>query len=125
MLALARALVTRPRVLMIDELSLGLAPRITTRLLDAVRRVAREEGVGVLLVEQHVAGGAPEYTETLPNFGVVWEAGDALKLYASYAEGYTVADIGRVLRGIKVPGQDVDELVDRILAFGAEILAGR
>jgi iron complex outermembrane receptor protein len=61
---------------------------------------------------QLVAGGAPEYTETLPNFGVVWEATDALKLYASYAEGYTVADIGRVLRGIKVPGQDVDELVD-------------
>ena len=61
---------------------------------------------------QHVAGGAPEYTETLPNFGVVWEASDALKLYASYAEGYTVADVGRVLRGIKVPGQDVDELVD-------------
>lgn len=61
---------------------------------------------------QHVAGGAPEYTETLPNFGVVWEASDALKLYASYAEGYTVADIGRVLRGIKVPGQDVDDLVD-------------
>jgi len=59
-----------------------------------------------------VAGGAPEYTRTLPNFGVVWEAGDALKLYASYAEGYTVADIGRVLRGIKVPGQDVDTLVD-------------
>jgi len=59
-----------------------------------------------------VAGGAPEYTETLPNFGVVWEAGDALKLYASYAEGYTVADVGRVLRGIKVPDQDVDELVD-------------
>jgi len=59
-----------------------------------------------------VAGGAPEYTRTLPNFGVVWEASDALKLYASYAEGYTVADIGRVLRGIKVPGQDVDTLVD-------------
>lgn len=59
-----------------------------------------------------VAGGAPEYTRTLPNFGVVWEASDALKLYASYAEGYTVADIGRVLRGIKVPDQDVDTLVD-------------
>ncbi len=59
-----------------------------------------------------VSGGAPEYTETLPNFGVVWEATDALKLYASYAEGYTVADVGRVLRGIKAPGQDVDELVD-------------
>jgi iron complex outermembrane receptor protein len=61
---------------------------------------------------QQVAGGAPEYTKTLPNFGVVWEASDALKLYASYAEGYTVADVGRVLRGIKVPDQDVDELVD-------------
>src|SRR3546814_598901 len=48
---------------------------------------------------QHVAGGAPEYTETLPNFGVVWEASDALKLYASYAEGYTVADVGRVQIG--------------------------
>ena len=61
---------------------------------------------------QHVSGGAPEYTRTLPNFGVVWEATRALKLYASYAEGYTVADIGRVLRGIKVPNQDVDELID-------------
>lgn len=61
---------------------------------------------------QLVAGGAPEYTRTLPNAGVVWEATRALKLYASYAEGYTVADIGRVLRGIKKAGQDVDDLVD-------------
>ena len=59
-----------------------------------------------------VAGGAPEYTQTLPNVGVVWETTDALKLYASYAEGYTVADVGRVLRGIKAPDQDVDTLVD-------------
>lgn len=59
-----------------------------------------------------VAGGSPETSETLPNFGVVWEATDALKLYASYAEGYTVADVGRVLRGITAPGQRVENLVD-------------
>ncbi len=59
-----------------------------------------------------VTGGSPETSETLPNFGVVWEATDALKLYASYSEGYTVADIGRVLRAINRPGQRVENLVD-------------
>lgn len=52
MLAVARALAGRPRALMIDELSLGLAPMFVERLLDALRR-ARDEGVGILLVEQH------------------------------------------------------------------------
>ncbi len=61
---------------------------------------------------QFVAGGTPKTRETLPNLGLVWEATDSLKLYASYAEGYTVADIGRLLRGIDDPGQDVDRLVD-------------
>lgn len=59
-----------------------------------------------------VQGGSPETSEVLPNLGVVWEATPALKLYASYAEGYTVADIGRVLRGITAPNQRVDDLVD-------------
>ena len=53
MLALARALMCRPRVLMIDELSLGLAPTIVAELLDAVVRL-RDEGVGVVIVEQQV-----------------------------------------------------------------------
>lgn len=61
---------------------------------------------------QQVAGGEPQTRETLPNLGVVWEATEALKIYASYAEGHTVADIGRLLRAINVPGQDVDRLVD-------------
>lgn len=61
---------------------------------------------------QFVEGGSPTTSEVLPNFGAVWEITDALKLYASYSEGYSVADIGRVLRGISMPGQRVDTLVD-------------
>jgi branched-chain amino acid transport system ATP-binding protein len=54
MLALGRALATKPRLLLVDELSLGLAPQAVDRLLSAVRQVAYE-GVGVLLVEQQLA----------------------------------------------------------------------
>jgi branched-chain amino acid transport system ATP-binding protein len=51
-LGLARALAGRPRLLLVDELSLGLAPKIVQRLLSALHGAA-EAGTGVLLVEQH------------------------------------------------------------------------
>ena len=53
MLALARVMMTRPRLLMIDELALGLAPMTVDRLMEIVRRV-NAEGTTVILVEQSV-----------------------------------------------------------------------
>ena len=53
MLTLARALARKPELLLVDELSMGLAPLMVRRLLRAVRDAAHE-GVGTLLVEQHI-----------------------------------------------------------------------
>jgi branched-chain amino acid transport system ATP-binding protein len=51
-LATARALIARPDVLMIDELSLGLSPIAIAKLMDVVQRLVKEEGLTVVVVEQ-------------------------------------------------------------------------
>jgi branched-chain amino acid transport system ATP-binding protein len=55
MLAVGRGLISRPRLLLVDEMSLGLAPVIVERMLPLLRTIAAEYGTAVLFVEQHVA----------------------------------------------------------------------
>ncbi len=81
MLAVARALATAPRLLLVDEMSLGLAPIIVERMLPIVREVADETGTGVLVVEQHIhmALGISDRAYLL-NHGELVLEGDAAEL---------------------------------------------
>jgi branched-chain amino acid transport system ATP-binding protein len=54
MLAIARALVQQPKVLMIDEMSMGLAPVVVESIIPVIRQAAEDSGTAVILVEQHV-----------------------------------------------------------------------
>lgn len=58
-----------------------------------------------------VSGGSPSFTEVLPNIGAVIPVTAGLSVYSSFSEGFTMPDVGRVLRAVNVPGQDVDSLI--------------
>ena len=58
-----------------------------------------------------VEGGSPDFNELLTNAGVVWQVQPYLRLYASYSEGFSMPDVGRVLRDIKTPGLSVDSFL--------------
>lgn len=110
MLAAGRALMSRPRLLLIDELSLGLAPIIVSELFDAVAEVNRQ-GTSVLLVEQfvHLALRATSRAYVLARGQVVQEgkseellaSPDVMAAYlgASPADDAAAPDVAQPLRG--------------------------
>lgn len=59
-----------------------------------------------------VSGGSPRFADTLFNGGVIFEPISGIRAYASYAEGYTVPDVGRITRAINQPGVDIDNFLD-------------
>ena len=59
-----------------------------------------------------VAGGSPSFDDVLLNGGVIVEPAAGIRAYASDAEGYTVPDIGRITRAVKVAGVDIDNYLD-------------
>ncbi|HEY4547649.1 MAG TPA: TonB-dependent receptor [Pedomonas sp.] len=76
-----------------------------------------------------VDGGAPKFSDTLFNGGVIYEPIEGIRAYASYAEGYTMADVGRITRAISEDGKDVDNIdispvVSNNREIGVEIKKG-
>ena len=73
MLAIARALMMSPQLLLLDEPSLGLSPRLVEEIFQIITRINREEGVTILLVEQnaHMALQTADYGYILENGRIV------------------------------------------------------
>lgn len=104
------------------------------KLLDGVLRLAggaRYENVKITIDDFHtlaantydgvnpatfggvdVAGGSPSFDDLLLNGGVIVEPVPGIRAYASYAEGYTAPDIGRITRAIRVTGIDIDNYLN-------------
>jgi iron complex outermembrane receptor protein len=61
---------------------------------------------------QQVNGGSPSFDRVLPNGGIVFEPTPGIRAYASYSQGYTVPDVGRITRAIRTPGVDLDRFLD-------------
>jgi len=81
MLVIARALLARPKVLLLDEPSLGLAPRVMAQVMDLVVRLSRDSGITIVLVEQNArAALAIADTGVVLNLGKVVATADARAL---------------------------------------------
>ena len=83
MLAVARALMSRPTLLLLDEPSLGLAPRITAQIMSTLRRLRDEQGMTVVLVEQNARSALSVADEAIVlNLGRIVASGPAAELAA-------------------------------------------
>lgn len=107
-----------------DFLSLAPFGQLNLGLFDNVVRLAggvRYEDVRITVDDYttlatsnrvSVSGGSPRFSDTLFNGGVIVEPIPGIRAYASYAEGYTVPDVGRITRAINRPGVDIDNFLD-------------
>lgn len=75
MLAFGRAMVAQPEMILMDEPSLGLAPKIITEIFDTIRRLNTEDGITILLVEQnaHLAFSVADYSYIMESGQIVME----------------------------------------------------
>ncbi len=93
MVAIARGLMARPRLLMIDEPFLGLAPRVVAEIRTLIHRIRDEEGVAVLFIEQNV-----ELALRLATRGYVLESGRTI-LDGTSAELLRSPEVKRIFLG--------------------------
>ena len=104
MLAIGRALMTQPRLLMLDEPSLGLAPFLVAEIFDIVRRINKEEGVSVLLVEQNAIAALEVVSHgyLIENGRIVMhDSAEAMKKNPDIQEFYLGGAKGHEFRDIK------------------------
>ncbi len=94
MVAIARGLMSRPRLLMVDEPTLGLAPRVVAEILGVLRRINREEGVTLLFIEQNV-----QLALSLAHRGYILESGRVL-LEGSAEALLASAEVRKVFLGL-------------------------
>lgn len=107
-----------------DFRSLAPFAQANLALFDKVLRLAagvRHEDVRITIDDYttlatsnraRVSGGSPRFADTLLNGGVIVEPVPGIRAYASYAEGYTVPDVGRITRAVNRTGVDIDTFLD-------------